>query len=156
MAYKRYLLIDQFLYEHKKEIIDGWFTFYYTKTQEYRLHSNFDEFSENLKVEVTYLFKKSLAHTFKSKEMNQEHHHFGENRAAISTSLEDLSTMTFSMEAYIGQFLSNELEKGTLVISYQDLFNYSVRIRVYFTAAFQSILAGYMSYLVGHMNEIMG
>lgn len=156
MADKRNLLANCFLLTHKEAIVDTWFRLYYVKTNEYQLHSNFDEFGKNLKAEVIYLFENSISTNCNAKEMQQEYQHFGENRAAISTSLEDLSTMAFSLEAYIVQFLSEEMKNDHLDLSYSELFDYSVRIRAYITDAFQFILSGYMNYFVGTIGETLG
>lgn len=153
MIESTYQVIANFIEPHKNEIIEGWYQKEYILTKEYQLRSRYTEFGKNIKDQVHYMFQQAIEANFNAASLQKLHYQFGEDRAALSTSLEDMRKMIFSYEEYLLRYLQQAKEINLLTISYQKLFDFSIAIHSFFTLSFEAILSGYMNFFISNIRD---
>lgn len=153
MIKSTYQVVINFMEHHKNEIVDGWYQKEYILTSEYQLRSNFKEFGNNIKDQVNYMFQQAIETNFTAASLQKLHYHFGEDRGALTTSLEDMRKMIFSYEEYLLRYLQQAKESNLLTISYKELFIFSIDIHNFFTASFEAILSGYMNFFISNIKD---
>lgn len=89
-----------FIRLYKNELSDGSYQKEYILKAEYQLRSMFTAFRDNIKEQLHYMFQQAIDSNFDAATLQKLHYPFGEDRATLSTSLEDMRKMIFSYEEY--------------------------------------------------------